>query len=674
MISLRKNIFIAGVLLVLPFLGFGQIDTTKVDSNTVYLDHIKHQDISEIYISIPTLAYKKLRPIEFEIGKKDIEELATDDAGDLISKLPGVNVKSYGGLGGLKTVSYHSMGSGHTSIVLDGVMLNNSQSGQVNLGQIQSDGVSSVNLNSVSQGSLFLPVSAQITGNIISLNSFRRYYDRKSSLRATVKYGSFNRQDAYVSGSKLKGKNWLFSAFGSLRQADGNYNYTFLNGLTEFEGARKNNDYRDLYFGAQVQYKTKEGRRLYVGYKGSIIQQGLPGAVILYNETADERLKTNDHLFYGRGYWVYKKVDFNLYGNVNQNNLNYIDPTYLNAAGNINIDYLNRNAVLGLKFQRQQFQSYVFGGGIEQTVSNLVSSDSSLSNPIRFHSKALTSFVKNSPIGDFTLMVSGQYVYENTNLGSSSREMFKVNPFFSYQSREVRNFQYQHTGTYKNSFRMPSFNELYYNSVGNSSLLPETAHQFIYMLRMIPVESIKKDLVIRTSLYYNRVNNKIVAIPTKNLFVWSMQNVTNVNVFGGDVSAEFEWKLKKSNYKMTANYTYQKAIDITEGSLNFGDQIAYTPEHMANFDVGMTIKNFGCRLSNNFTGGRYALNENTEANLVQGYLISDIAVHYTFQLKKQNELKIQANVKNVFNQSYAYVRSFVMPGRNYLISLSYALN
>tara|TARA_B110000037_G_scaffold118437_1_gene135694 strand:+ start:3250 stop:3576 length:327 start_codon:yes stop_codon:yes gene_type:complete len=108
--------------------------------------------------------------------------------------------------------------------------------------------------------------------------------------------------------------------------------------------------------------------------------------------------------------------------------------------------------------------------------------------------------------------------------------------------------------------------------------------------------------------------------------------------------------------------------------LNFGDQIAYTPEHMANFDVGMTIKNFGCRLSNNFTGGRYALNENTEANLVQGYLISDIAVHYTFQLKKQNELKIQANVKNVFNQSYAYVRSFVMPGRNYLISLSYALN
>ena len=111
MISLNKKKNIAGVLLALPFLGFGQIDTTKVDSNAVYLDHIKHQDIGEIYISIPTLAYKKLRPIEFEIGKKDIEELAADDAGDLIAKLPGVNVKSYGGLGGMKTVSHHSMGT-----------------------------------------------------------------------------------------------------------------------------------------------------------------------------------------------------------------------------------------------------------------------------------------------------------------------------------------------------------------------------------------------------------------------------------------------------------------------------------------------------------------------------------------------------------------------------------
>ena len=307
MISLGKNIFIAGALLVLPFLGFGQIDTTRIDSNTV---NINLQNIKEVYISQKLLAYKKLHIKKLEIGKKDIEELAADDAGELISKLPGVNVKSYGGLGGLKTVSYHSMGSGHTSIVLDGVMLNNSQSGQINLGQIQSDGVSSVNLNSVSLGSLFLPISAQITGNVISLNSFRRYYDRKSSLRATVKYGSFNRKDTYVSGSKLKGKNWLFSAFGSFRQADGNYNYTFLNGLTEFEGERKNNDYRDLYFGAQVQYKTKEGRRFYVGYKGSIIQQGLPGAVILYNETADERLKTNDHLIYGRGHWLYKKVRY----------------------------------------------------------------------------------------------------------------------------------------------------------------------------------------------------------------------------------------------------------------------------------------------------------------------------------------------------------------------------
>ncbi|NRA10956.1 MAG: TonB-dependent receptor, partial [Crocinitomicaceae bacterium] len=107
---------------------------------------------------------------------------------------------------------------------------------------------------------------------------------------------------------------------------------------------------------------------------------------------------------------------------------------------------------------------------------------------------------------------------------------------------------------------------------------------------------------------------------------------------------------------------------------NFGNQVAYTPEHIANFDVAMEFKGFGVSFSNNFISGRYALNENIESNLVEGYLISNVAVNYNFKLNKKNKLKIQANVKNVFNKSYAFVRSFVMPGRNYLISLSYALN
>ncbi|NRA12535.1 MAG: TonB-dependent receptor, partial [Crocinitomicaceae bacterium] len=560
MISIGKNIFIAGVLLVLPLFGFSQIDTNRIDSTLFHREHIKNQNVDEVKVSGLKLAIKDIKPLP--VGVRDMSLIAANDAADVISKFSGVTVKSYGGLGGLKTVSFRSMGSGHTSIVLDGVVLNNSQTGLVNLGQIQIEELRTLSLYTGYGANLYVPVSAQVSGNVIQINSFRNYSSKKTTLLGSIKYGSFNRKEAYASVSRSIGKKWLLSAFAKYRHADGDYKYKFLNGLTEESGSRSNNDYRDLFIGTQLQYDMDNGK-VYVGYKGSYIHQGLPGAVILYNETTDERLKTNDHTIYGRGTWMKKNIGFNIYGNVNQNNLNYIDPTYFNTAGEINVEYLNRVAVLGVKFQKYKYKKYEFGGGIEEIVSSLVSSDSSLSNPIRFHSKAVLAFTKKYAFGILKLLISGQYVNENTRIGSSTNELFKVNPYIEFSSKRIRKLNYQHSGTYKNSFRMPSFNELYYNSIGNSDLLPESAHQFIYSFRFEPISNWGKSLDISTNFYFNRVNNKIVAIPTKNLFVWSMQNVTNVNIFGGDIMARYDLSVGKIKYKVFANYTFQKAIDVT---------------------------------------------------------------------------------------------------------------
>lgn len=676
MINIGKNIILVGVLLVLPHFLFSQPDTTRQDSSVfITQDHMRSKQINEIHISRDIIKIRKYRTIESSLIEKEIQLLAPDDAGDLIQKLPSTNVKSYGGLGSLKTVSIHSMGSGHTSVVLDGVVLTNSQSGQVNLGQIQTDGLRSVMAYSGYGSHLYIPVSATISGSSVSLGSFQtRYSLNKSYFKANVKYGSFNRQEVFVGGGVTNKKKLAISAFGKYRKADGNYNYEFKNGLTTLEGQRANNDYQDLFFGGAVKYKKKDNNYINLGYKGSVIDQGLPGAVILYNQTADERLKTSDHSIYGDAVWEIKKMYLRTYGSFNQNDLNYSDPSYLNTQGFLDVSYLNNTGIAGLVFQKFEYQKLNFSGGIEETLSSLVSSDSSLSKPIRFHTKSYFSLDKDFSWGAFSVMLSAQYMKENTRIGSETNELFKMNPVFAFWTKEFYKRRHKHGFTYKNTFRVPSFNELYYNYIGNTALLPETAHQFNYSAHIIPYEKDKVDLIIRPSLYFNRVNNKIVAIPTKNLFVWSMQNVTNVNVLGADISVELSLAKGESKFGLFTNYSFQRAIDVTEESLNYGHQIAYTPIHMANFDVSYEIRSFGFRFSNNFTGGRYALNENVESNLVAGYLISDIAVNYTLPLKEKHKLSIQANVKNVFNQSYAYVRSFVMPGRNYLISLNYAFN
>ena len=109
-------------------------------------------------------------------------------------------------------------------------------------------------------------------------------------------------------------------------------------------------------------------------------------------------------------------------------------------------------------------------------------------------------------------------------------------------------------------------------------------------------------------------------------------------------------------------------------SPTFGDQIAYIPLHTANLDVAIYFKKTGLRISSNFVSQRYALNENVDANKIDGFVTADVSVFHQFRIKDIHSLQLQVNVKNVFNNSYAYIRSYAMPGINYLISLSYAFN
>ena len=53
---------------------------------------------------------------------------------DILRAFTGVQVKDYGGAGGLKTVNVRSLGSEHVGIFLDGIQVDNAQNMQVDLG------------------------------------------------------------------------------------------------------------------------------------------------------------------------------------------------------------------------------------------------------------------------------------------------------------------------------------------------------------------------------------------------------------------------------------------------------------------------------------------------------------------------------------------------------------
>lgn len=646
-----------------------------IASNFIWgqVDSVQH--IEEVVIST------NVRPVRFLLSPfsayslKNIEETQPVDVGEIMQKFAGVNLKSYGGLGGLKTVSVRSLGANHSVFVIDGFPVNNTQTGQVNVGQIQVDNINYIFNSSGNKVDLMLPVSSLVAGNTTSIYTFENSFPRETfQLRAAIKYGSWNTQDYYL-GSKWKKNNFFIGLTGKFRLSDGNYPYKLKNGEQSYLLSRENNDYQDYYSGVSAGYR-KEGKYSFrLGFRTKGIDQGLPGAVIYYNSTANERLTTKENNVFSDFVFIVKKTEIRWYFNGMNNEMRYVDPDYLNVVGKLDVTYKNEFALTGVSVLNEISDNLKIYAGTEFQYSRLNASDSLFARPERVHNFSVSGIQHRKGKWYFDGQLSMQFVTEKNETGEAANDQWRFNPFaeISFNGNDTK--QLTHRLWFRNSFRMPSFNELYYNNIGNLLLKPERANQVNYTFAFIPV---KKRLTINTStsIYFNQIFDKIVAIPTKNLFIWSMQNVGETETYGGEFLLFANYSFNK-NWKLSTdiNYTLQRTIDVTDRlSPTFGHQIAYIPLHSGNVDVSFYYKKSGMRFSNYMSSIRYALNENIKENIVPGFVLSDISFFHKIVVRKKNILSFQFSIKNFFDESYSFVRSFVMPGRSYLISISYVFN
>ena len=64
-----------------------------------------------------------------------IEKLNNNSVADALRYFSGVQIKDYGGVGGLKTVDIRSLGAQHVGVFYDGIPIGNAQNGIVDLGK-----------------------------------------------------------------------------------------------------------------------------------------------------------------------------------------------------------------------------------------------------------------------------------------------------------------------------------------------------------------------------------------------------------------------------------------------------------------------------------------------------------------------------------------------------------
>lgn len=634
----------------------------------------KELEVEEMNVSFELLQRYSVDSMHTYLTRSQIEALSPEDLGDLLKKIPGANVKSFGGLGGLKTVSIRGLGSQHSNFVMDGFSLMNTQTGAVNLSQIQLDNVESIIVQRGGSSELMLPVSAQLFSNAIVVRSILSSPPKlPMQQRLSSKFGSFGQIDQHFSASTGSDKHYG-GVFMKYRHADGAYPYRIKNYTSEITGTRKNNDFSDIHAGANVHLSLAKRHSINAYFQITEVDQGLPGAVVLYNDFAKQRLSTTNNQFKIDYTGAIKNLNYRFYWSRSRDSIHYFDPTYLNSAGELRSSYVNVSQNFGATFHHQLRKNSTLNFGTEEVYSHLHSLESLEAKPSRWHN---FSFAKATYLWKEFLFIGqlgSQYVHELNNSGNAAKSLFRVNPYA--EIRKEFGKKYSAYAYYRNSFRMPNFNELYYNNIGNQDLKPEDAHQLAIGNSLTVFNSQKFYLGIQLGGYYHLVDNMILAIPTKNLFIWSIQNIGKNQITGADAILSVSWRISNTwRTNLTANYAFQQSLDLSDkNSPSYRNQIAYVPEHIANIDWTLNYKIIGLSFSAFYSSNRYALNENISANEIDQFATFDIALFSKFNLGNNNKIRLQLTMKNVLDNQYVFVKNFVMPGRNYLISFNYALD
>lgn len=84
------------------------------------LDSIQHLD--EVTVTARSFSFKEVIPSQ-KLSGKELQNLNSHTVADALRYFSGVQLKDYGGVGGIKTVNIRSMGTNHMGVFYDGIEL-----------------------------------------------------------------------------------------------------------------------------------------------------------------------------------------------------------------------------------------------------------------------------------------------------------------------------------------------------------------------------------------------------------------------------------------------------------------------------------------------------------------------------------------------------------------------
>ena len=629
------------------------------------------------------------------LSGKELQQLNAHSVADAIRYFAGVQLKDYGGVGGIKTLDIRSMGTNHMGVFYDGIQLGNAQNGQIDLGKYSLDNIESIQLYNGQKSEIFQSAKDFGSAGTVYITTRRPRFEegKRYNLRVMMKTGSFGLANPSALWEYKLSQRVSLSA---------NVEYTYATGRYKFR-------YRKIFSDGTLAWDTTAVRqngdvyalRAEAGLFGSInggqwnvkayfydSERGIPGAIV-NNVWKNAQRQWDRNLFaqgslrkrfssryvmmlnakYARDYMHYNNPDTTLM---------YIDNEFWQQE--VYVSVANKFSI---------FQNWDVNLSVDYQWNTLDANLTQFVYPTRH--TALAALATAFTYGGFKAQASvlGTFVSDRSKimnggnmLGYRTKHFDKFTPavFVAYQPFEHHDFDVR--AFYKRIFRMPTFNDLYYTDIGNADLRPEYASQYDVGARYTchMADGVLRSINVSADAYYNYVTDKIIAVPKgTGQYRWMMMNIGKVKIRGVDATARAEFALPYGiGLNTQLNYTYQRAQDYTDPTDNadeagtYKGQIAYIPRHSGSVIVGGEWQRLKLNYSFIYVGERYHNSSNIAANYEQPWYTHDISGSYEMKLGT-TLVKATLEVNNLLNQQYEVICNYPMPGRNFKVILSFEI-
>ena len=612
-----------------------------------------------------------------ELKSEQLRALNSHSVADAVRYFAGVQLKDFGGVGGLKTIDVRGMGSQHVGVFYDGIQIGNAQNGVVDLGKFSLDDFEVISLYNGQRSTIFQSAKDYASSSAIYLQSKKPVFKANKSTNATIRYklGSIQLINPSIRIEQRITDNISATLSSEYLKSNGIYKFRYkrlnLNGTTAYDTIAKRKD-------GQIEAKRLElgllgrGNQSEWNVKGYLYlsDRGIPAAIVR-GRFGGRGQTLVDNNYFVQGSYQKKWKNF-------QSKLNlkyaYDFTHYTDTVSTVKSE--------NKYYQREFYASWANLYSINQNwdvnlatdfqYNNLDADLVNFSYPTRYTN--LIAFASTYRLGKLNLQGSllGTFVKEKVEKNTKSPDKNIWTPTFIANYKPFDEIDFSIRAFYKRVFRMPTFNDLYYTNIGYSNLKPEFTNQYNLGITYAQKNNhFFNSFSAQIDAFYNEVEDKIIAAPNGSMFRWMMMNLGKVKIKGLDVKLKTSFRIGEIDVDPMVNYSFQQAQDYSNPSKSYyKDQIPYIPKHSGSFVLSSRYKTWNFNYSFIYVGERYDANQdNIKYNHINPWFTNDLGLHKTFMFDKFS-FKTSFEINNILNQQYDVVLNYPMPGRQFKFIMS----